>query len=165
VFWRGAVAKIAPREDLSGILGALEGRDLIRREAVSRIVGDQQFAFKHGLIRDVAYQTLPRAARRERHALVAAFLEQTTGAMRQSQEALAHHWREAGDAERAFTYLVAAAEQAGRGWAKERAVALYRDALQLLPTDDSRRRDVMRRLAVALQAAAHLPDAEQLRRV
>jgi len=35
------------------------GRDLVRREAVSRIAGDQQFGFKHGVIRDVAYQRLP----------------------------------------------------------------------------------------------------------
>ncbi len=47
--------------------GSLEQRDLVRREAVSRIRGDEQYAFKHALIRDVAYQQLPRAARRERH--------------------------------------------------------------------------------------------------
>ena len=40
-------------------LGSLEARGLIRREAVSRIKGDQQFAFKHALIHDVAYQTPP----------------------------------------------------------------------------------------------------------
>ena len=34
--------------------------------------------FKHALIHDVAYQTLPRAARRERHAAVARFLAATT---------------------------------------------------------------------------------------
>ncbi|MBD0329678.1 MAG: AAA family ATPase [Thermoleophilia bacterium] len=163
VFWRGALAKMARRDDLAATLGSLEERDLVRREAVSRIKGDQQYSFKHVLIRDVAYGTLPRAARRERHALVAEFLEQTTGSMRQSLEALAHHWREAGDDERAVHYLIGAADQAGRGWAKERAVSLYRDALALLPPDDPRRRDVMRRLAVALQAVYHVPDAQQLR--
>jgi hypothetical protein len=60
--------------------------------------------------------------------------------------------------------LVAAANQAGRGWAKERAVALYRAALELIPADDEeRRRDIRRRLAVALQALYHVPDAERLR--
>ena len=48
VFWRGALARIAPRRDLSVCLGSLEARDFIRREAVSRIQGDQQYAFKHG---------------------------------------------------------------------------------------------------------------------
>jgi class 3 adenylate cyclase len=157
VFWRGALTEIAPREDLSALLGSLEGRDLVQREAVSRIKGDQQFAFKHGLIHDVAYQSLPRPARRERHAAVARFLEAAT-ASGQSHEALGHHWREAGESERAVGHLTAAADQAGRGWAKERAVALYREALALISEDDERRRDVMRRLAVALQAVYHLPD-------
>ena len=47
--------EIDDRADLSQLLGSLEARDLIQREAVSRIKGDQQFAFKHGLIHDVAY--------------------------------------------------------------------------------------------------------------
>ena len=164
VFWRGALARITPRDGLSALLGSLEQRDLVRREAVSRIQGDQQFAFKHVLIRDVAYQILPRAGRRERHAEVARFLEETTGAVGQSEEAIAHHWREAGDADRATDYLVAAGDQAGRGWAKQRAVTLYREALELVSADDPRRRDIMRKLAVALQALYHLPDAQQLRR-
>jgi class 3 adenylate cyclase/energy-coupling factor transporter ATP-binding protein EcfA2 len=163
VFWRGALARMGS-EDLSEILGSLEQRGLIRREAVSRIQGDQQFAFKHGLIREVAYATLPRAARRGRHATVAEFLDATTGAVGQSNEAIAHHWREAGEQQRAVDCLIAAGDQAGRGWAKERAVALYRSALELLPADDEEgRRMVKRRLAVALQALYHIPDAESLR--
>jgi len=164
VFWRSALARMATREDLFRLLGSLEERDLVRREAVSRIKGDQQFAFKHALIHDVAYLRLPRAARRERHAAVAAYLEETTGAVGQSNEALAHHWREAGEHERAADCLMVAADQAGRGWAKERAVALYRAALELVPADDEkRRRDIRRRLAVALQAQFHVVDAERLR--
>jgi predicted ATPase len=164
VFWRGTLTRIAERDDITACLAALEQRDFIRREAVSRIQGDQQFAFKHALIQSVAYQTLPRAARRERHEVVARFLEDTTGAVGQSQEALAHHWREAGDAERAVRYLIAAGDQAGRGWAKERAVALYREALKLVPDGDERRREVGRKLAVALQAQYHLGDVGHLRR-
>jgi len=161
VFWRGSLAAMAEHEDLVASLSSLEDRGLIGREAVSRIRGDQQFAFKHALIHDVAYQTLPRAGRRERHAAVALFLEATT-AVGQSHEALAHHWREAGESGRATDHLVAAADQAGRGWAKERAVALYREALGLLAEDDPRRREITLRLAVALQAVYHLADvAEQ----
>ena len=63
---------------VSRLLGSLEERDLIRREPVSRFQGDQQFVFKHVLIQDVAYATLPRAARRERHGAVARFLETAT---------------------------------------------------------------------------------------
>ncbi|HSG14175.1 MAG TPA: hypothetical protein VLA22_09915, partial [Gaiellaceae bacterium] len=163
VFWRGALAEIAPRDDLSALLGALEARDLIQREAVSRIKGDQQFGFKHGLIHDVAYGTLPRTARRSRHAAVARFLETATDAG-QSHEALAHHWREAGESERAVEHLLAAAEQAGRGWAKERSVRLYGEALELVPEDDAdRRRQIRMRQAVHLQALFQIPDARRLR--
>ncbi|CAN5207301.1 hypothetical protein BH09ACT13_BH09ACT13_17120 [soil metagenome] len=164
IFWRGAVSRMSPRPELSGLLGSLEARDFVRREAVSRISGDQQYAFKHAVLRDVAYKRLPRARRRERHAVVAEFLEDTTGAVGQSNEAIAHHWREAGEHERAFDCLLVAAEQAGRGWAKEHAVTLYRTALDLIPVDDEeQRRHVKRRLAVALQALFHIPDAEGLR--
>ena len=163
VFWRGALTEIAQRDDLSPVLGSLEARDLVQREAVSRIRGDQQFGFKHGLIHEVAYGTLPRAARRKRHAAVARFLEAST-AVGQSHEALGHHWSEAGEADRAVEHLTAAGDQAGRGWAKQRAVALYREALELVAGGDPQRRDVTRRLAVAMQAVFHLPDAERLRR-
>jgi class 3 adenylate cyclase len=157
VFWRGALSEIEDRSDLSQVLGSLEARDLIQREAVSRIRGDQQFAFKHGLIHDVAYATLPRAARRTKHGAVAQYLEATTD-VGQSHEALAHHWREAGESDRAIEHLVAAADQAGRGWAKQRAVTLYREALELLGEGDARRREVTARLAVAVQAVYHLGD-------
>jgi class 3 adenylate cyclase/energy-coupling factor transporter ATP-binding protein EcfA2 len=156
VFWRGALNEIAPRDDLAGVLGSLEARDLIRREAVSRISGDQQFGFKHGLIHEVAYSTLPRPARRERHAAVARFLAGAT-AVGQSHEALAHHWHEAGETERALDELEAAADQAGQGWAKERAIKLYGEALELVPEgDDARRKRLRMRQIVAVQALAHL---------
>jgi len=162
IFWRGALVEIAPREDISALLGSLEARDMIQREAVSRIKGDQQFGFKHALIHDVAYQTLPRAARRDRHAAVARFLEATT-AVGQSHEALGHHWREAGETERAVDHLVAAADQSGRGWAKERAAALYREALGLVSDgDESRRKDLLRRLAIAEVGVWHTTDARLL---
>ncbi len=165
VFWRGAVLRMSPRADLSSLLGSLEARDFVRREAVSRLSGDQQYAFKHAVIRDVAYQRLPRAARRERHAAVADFLEETAGGVGQSHEAIAHHLREAGEAAKAVEYLIAAGDIAGRGWAKERALALYNQAIELIPKDDEARlRAVKMRQAVTIQALFQIPDAQRLRR-
>ncbi|MEX2646949.1 MAG: AAA family ATPase [Gaiellaceae bacterium] len=164
VFWDGSL----PREngrDVRALLGFLERRDFVRRESVSRIQGQEQYRFKHALIRDCAYGLLPRAARRTRHEAVARFLEEATVETAAAAEAIAHHWREAGDAQRAVRYLLAAAEDAGRGWAKERAVALYREALELIPEeDDERRQAVRKRLGVALHALFQIPDAERLRR-
>ena len=163
IFWRGVLRRGASPDELSELLGSLEQRDLIRREAVSSIKGEQQFAFKHGLIREVAYQTLPRAERRHRHAEVARFLEESTQELGDSAIAIAYQWHEAGEDDRALTFLLEAADQAGRGWAKERAVYLYREALKLLPEGDERRRDIVLRQAVAMQALFHLPEAERLR--
>jgi predicted ATPase len=151
-------------ESLPEILDSLERRDLIRREAVSRIQGEEQFRFKRQVIRDVAYASLPRARRRDAHAAVAGFLEEKT-AESDSAAALGHHWREAGGRERAVDHFLTAAEQASRAWAKEEAVSLYNDALALVPADDlERRRRIRLRRAVDQQLLFHLLGVERLDR-
>jgi hypothetical protein len=67
-----------------------------------------------------------------------------------------HHWREAGEPERAIEYFLAAAEQAGQGWAKPEAANLYRQVLDLLPEGDARRPRIRVQWGVAWQAATHL---------
>ena len=127
VFWRGALERLRlDREDLPGLLGSLERRDLIRREASSRIKGDQQFTFKHGLIREVAYLTLPREERRRCHETTASYLEDVGLRAGDADATLAYHWREAGDGAKALRYLLAAADAAGRGWAKGPRVDVVR---------------------------------------
>lgn len=165
IFWDGALAQLAPREgQLPELLDSLEGRDLVRREPVSRFQGQQQFRFKHALIREVAYATLRRAKRREAHAAIAAFLEEMH-AEHESPAALGHHWLEAGDRQRAADYFVAAAEQASRGWAKEEAVELYRQALELVSEEDRERYGRLRlKLAVAQQTLWHVADAQHIAR-
>jgi class 3 adenylate cyclase len=163
VFWSGALERMTSGElALSELLDSLEGRDLIRREPVSRLLGDQQFSFKHDLIRDNAYATLPRPQRRKRHAQVAVFLEERTPEIHAAASALAHHWREAGEDARAADYFVIAGDQAGRGWAREQAAALYQEALSLLPQEQTaQRRELVQRRAVALASVFH---ATELRR-
>jgi class 3 adenylate cyclase len=165
-FWRGAVERIAKENDgLSELLGTLERRDLIVRDTASIIKGEQQFSFKHVLIRDVAYELLPRADRRERHGRVAEFFEESTVERGEAAAALARHWREAGDGERALGYFISAAEQAERGWAKDQAAILYREALDLVGEEDGDRLALLRRrVAMARAAAMHIPDARQLMR-
>jgi class 3 adenylate cyclase/predicted ATPase len=163
VFWSGALVCMV--EDGSARLEALdslEGRDLIRRDPVSRLQGQQQFTFKHQLIYEVAYSTLPRALRRRRHGAIARFLEEAVTETGDVAPALAHHWREAGESERAVRYLLDGAEHANRGWAKDEAFRLYGEALELIPADDAaRRREIGKRIAVVAQAAYHVIDAER----
>jgi class 3 adenylate cyclase len=164
VFWRGALERMIDDPVLlSELLDALERRDLIRRDRVSVFEGDQQFSFTHVLIRDAAYDLLPRARRQERHAHAARYIEEASAEVGESTSALARHWRDAGEPAHAIRYFVAAGEQAERGWAKDRAVALYREGLALVPdSDGDLRRDLRRKLAVARQAHYHVPDARQL---
>jgi class 3 adenylate cyclase len=165
IFWNGALAQLARHDgQLPELLDSLEGRDLVRREPVSRFRGQQQFRFKHALIREVAYAALPRAKRREGHAAVAAFLEEMH-AEHESPAALGHHWLEAGDRERAGDYFAAAAEQASRGWAKEEAVGLYRQALELVSEEDrERHRKLKLKLALAQQTLWHVADVQDIAR-
>jgi predicted ATPase len=164
IFWRGALERITHNpESLGDALAALERRDLIHRDAVSRIEGDQQWSFKHVLIRDVAYDLQPRARRREGHRHIAEFIEESTPEVGEAGAALARHWRGAGELEHAAQHFVAAAEEAERGWAKEYAVTLYKEALDMTPAEDvGRVRFLRQRLAVAQQAVYHVGDAQLL---
>ena len=157
IFWTGALERMSSGElALPELLDSLEGRDLIRREPVSRLRGDQQFSFKHDLIRDAAYATLPRPQRRKRHAQVASFLEETTPEIHAAASALGHHWSESGEDARAADYFVIAGDQAGRGWARDQAAAFYQRALELLPEEHSaQRREIVQRRAVALASVFH----------
>jgi class 3 adenylate cyclase len=162
VFWHGALLALNPEPDVERVLGELERRDLIRRDPSSIIENQQQFAFTHVLIRDVAYELLPRADRARRHKIVAEFFESSTGASGEAVGALARHWKDAGDFERAIEQLTRAAEQAERGWAKDHAVLLYSEALKLVPDEDTERRSVLRRrLALASTASFHLADVRR----
>ena len=105
VFWYDALLALSPHADVDGVLDELERRDLIRREAGSIIENQQQFSFTHVLIRDVAYELLPRADRARRHEAVAQFFERSTGSSSEAIGALARHWRDAGDFGRAIAQL------------------------------------------------------------
>jgi class 3 adenylate cyclase len=165
VFWAGALGELSGGEaGTQELLEDLERRGFVGRELSSRIQGDVEYSFKHDLIREVAYSTVPKAVRHRRHRATAEYLEQSGAGTGGSAAILAYHWREAGDAERAIKYLLAAADHAGRGWAKEEAVRLYSDALELIPQDDhARRKDVNLRRAIARLMFIHaVIQAEQL---
>ena len=152
VFWPGALGGTTAET-----LDALEGRDFIRRDPISRLGEHPQFAFKHQLIREVAYGTLPRARRRERHEAIAVFLEEAVPDTGDVAPALAHHWREAGDLPRAGRYYVEAGDGANRGWAKDEAAGYYLQALAVIPEDErDLRREVTKRQVVASQAKYHM---------
>jgi tetratricopeptide (TPR) repeat protein len=68
VFWPGAIAHLRQNAASSGCplhgdLDELERRDFIHSQSPSSIEGEDEYVFKHILIRDVAYGQLPKGRR------------------------------------------------------------------------------------------------------
>ncbi len=78
VFWEGSLGSLASDEniELAPALVSLQEKGLIAPTAGSRLAGEREYSFKHVLIRDVAYSTLPKAVRARKHAAVGAFIEE-----------------------------------------------------------------------------------------
>src|SRR6185503_16832523 len=68
VFHRGSVAELAPpvRSGVEAHLSALVRQELIRPDSTV-FTGDEAFRFRHILIRDAAYESLPKATRAQLH--------------------------------------------------------------------------------------------------
>jgi predicted ATPase len=73
VFWIGPLGDDRPR--LEEALHALARREFVRRERRSSIEGETEYSFRHALIRDVAYEQIPKARRAEKHLAAAAWME------------------------------------------------------------------------------------------
>ena len=65
--------------NITGQLEELEQKDLLRSQLRSQFRGDREHTFKHDLIRDVAYETLARADRRQLHSRVVDWIELISG--------------------------------------------------------------------------------------
>ena len=81
-FWPGSLASIAQEEgaDLAAALRSLQDKELVvPSRGGGGISGEREFAFKHVLIRDVAYGMLPKATRAQRHFEVARYVEERAG--------------------------------------------------------------------------------------
>jgi adenylate cyclase len=89
-FWHGSLSALAADEslDLGEALAALQEKDLVIPSAGSRLAGEHEYAFKHALIRDVAYGTLPKSVRARKHAEVGRFIEQRSGERGEAMVAL-----------------------------------------------------------------------------
>ncbi len=96
IFWLGAVAHLAgSRDDLAERLAALERRDVVQPRAESTIARDLEFAFKHALIRDVAYERLPKGRRAELHVRFSEWLTGIPASEQEFVEILAYHLEQA----------------------------------------------------------------------
>src|SRR5207248_10646848 len=82
-FWEGALAPVTEhtQADLADVLASLHDKDILvpLPGVVDGLDEEREFAFKHVLIRDVAYGTLPKAVRCRKHFQVGEFLERRAG--------------------------------------------------------------------------------------
>jgi len=130
-FWPSAAATLAAQDpkETAGALDTLIGKELIVQRPASTIAGEREYAFRHILTRDVAYNMLPRSHRQRAHAQIVRWLEDRLGErIEEVVEVLAEHLRVAGD-ERAAVYLHRAGNKARRQYANADALRLFAEAL------------------------------------
>jgi class 3 adenylate cyclase/tetratricopeptide (TPR) repeat protein len=163
IFHRGAVLELAPepvRPAVGTHLLGLVRKELIRPEQAT-LPGDDAFRFRHLLIRDAAYESVPKEMRARLHEQFAAWLDAHAQLIEQDEivgyhlEQAARYAEEIGSpnpavTERAFRRLAAA------GWAAlnrsdwNAARSLLRRALALLPVGHAARLDVLPEYYLAL---------------
>jgi tetratricopeptide (TPR) repeat protein len=148
-FWVEAVERGLPAEPVAQRLTRLESRGFVSRQNSSSLLGQAEFAFRHALMHDAAYESVPRARRARLHADVAEWLEAIVGDRRDEFEDLvAAHWAWAALPEiadlawedperreevrkRAFKHLLRAGSLARSRFAVGAALGLHQRALTL----------------------------------
>jgi class 3 adenylate cyclase len=140
-----AVLQEYSMQEIETALDGLLARDMLVPAS------SETYAFRHILIRDVAYGTISRAERIRMHATIAAWLEEAaSGQLDTYAELIAFHYREAvmlarqsaipkampRETERAVYYLERAAEMASRAGAFAEAKDYFRNAIALAPEAD-----------------------------
>ena len=157
-FWTDPLASALPGERIAARLALLERKRFVVRRPVTTLPGHDEYAFRHALLHDVAYRSLPRASRARAHARAGAWLEGIAGSrVDEVSDLLAHHFESAlevappgaaarsiPDASqqdlraRAIDYLVRAGEGARRRFALARALDLHGRALRIVASDHDR---------------------------
>jgi class 3 adenylate cyclase/tetratricopeptide (TPR) repeat protein len=95
VFHRSAVEALAPEErEVPQRLLALVRKELVRPDEAT-FAGDDAFRFRHLLIRDAAYDGLPKAVRAKLHRRFADWLEQRGEGVVELDEIVGHHLEQA----------------------------------------------------------------------
>src|SRR5207302_1510019 len=101
VFWLGALDASEQQ------LHLLQQKEFVQRARRSSVEGETEYAFKHLLVRDVAYGQIPRSERSEKHRRAAEWIE-SLGRSEDHAEMLAHHYASALELARAAGQEVSA---------------------------------------------------------
>ena len=113
VFWKGGVrALLGGRSAPAGVdgwLASLGDREIVAPQPASAFPGEEEYRFRHALVREAAYQMLTDADRSTGHRLAGAWLE---AAGSRDAMALAEHFERGEEPTRAASFFLQAAEQA-----------------------------------------------------
>ena len=149
-----AVSTIA-EDDLRSALAKLEHAELIYARGIPP---EANYSFKHALIQDTAYEALLKSRRRELHRRVAVAMTETFPALAKTQlEAVARHWTDAAETEKAIAAWRKAGDAGSKRYAFEETENAYRHVLDLIRAQtESKERDaqeleLMNRLVPVLQ--------------
>jgi class 3 adenylate cyclase/tetratricopeptide (TPR) repeat protein len=174
VFHRGAVLALAPDEgQVDSRLVALVRKELVRPDP-STIAADEAYRFRHLLVRDAAYGSLPKASRAALHERFASWLEEFGADLVELDEIVGYHLeqaalyrRELGEQDetlnaRAADRLAAAAERAWKHHDPRAGVTLGERAAALYERNDPRRLALLPTLARCLHDAGRIHESLDL---
>jgi class 3 adenylate cyclase len=177
------VAELSPQDDRPAVLQrlmALVRKELLRLDEaaapdIDALDEDVRFRFRHQLVRDAAYESLPKHERARLHEAFADWMERTLGdRVEQLREVIGYHLEQAaayrkqvdGDdasvrrlALRAAGHLEAAARRADAIWDEVAVLRLLSRANDLRGPDDPQRLANLPMLAKALWLAGRLEEA------
>jgi class 3 adenylate cyclase/tetratricopeptide (TPR) repeat protein len=129
IFWQGALERLGTG-DPGHIINALVDKGLVWERYASVIESERELIFNHVLIRDVAYQSIPRSRRAETHAQALAWVEEVVrGRFEEFAEILAYHAELAADTARTARYAMLAGHRSRRVFAADEAIRWYDRAL------------------------------------
>ena len=92
-FWAGPVVHLL--DGTAPDFRLLEERDFIHSRGGSTVAGEREYAIKHALTREVAYESIPKARRGRLHASLADWLERTGAGKDEHASLLAYHYAQA----------------------------------------------------------------------
>jgi predicted ATPase len=178
VFHRGALVALAPEEpEVDGRLVSLVRKDLVRPE-VAVLPDDEAYRFRHLLIRDTAYDALPKAVRAQLHERFALWLEEHGTELVELDEIVGYHLEQAyryrselgpldeaafAIAGRGAQRLLRSAERARYRGDFLAADLLLGRAVELLPPSGSERRGAQAARAQVLYERGEFAAAAELR--
>jgi tetratricopeptide (TPR) repeat protein len=141
VFWPGAVARLLglaqPATEIGRRLEELTNRELIFKRKQSRFSSEDEYAFRHALLREGAYTMLTGDDRALGHRLAGEWLEQHG---EPDPLALAEHFERGTEYARAGLHYLRAAQQASQGGDVTAVIARVKRALGYGLPDELRTR-------------------------